>query len=99
MPAGEADTVTVPGARAVHRAAGNNALPAVGTGTVRRILTAPRGAEATGVTATPDGQTLFVNIRHPGERTTRRGTPVGNRPDREPPGRPRSAAMAVHRSR
>lgn len=96
------------GDRAVHRAAGNNALLAAdtGTGTVRRFLTAPRGAEVTGVTATPDGQTLFVNIQHPGERTTRWGTPdaadpraVSNWPDREPHGRPRSATVAVHRPR
>ncbi|WP_431991028.1 PhoX family protein [Streptomyces albogriseolus] len=94
------------GDRAVHRQAGNNALLAADTrtATVRRFLTAPRGAEVTGVTAAPDGRTLFVNIQHPGERTARWGTPdaadpraVSNWPDREPHGRPRSATVAVHR--
>ena len=37
------------------------------TGETRRFLTAPRHCEVTGVTATPDGKTLFVGIQHPGE--------------------------------
>ncbi|MEW2067471.1 alkaline phosphatase PhoX [Streptomyces sp. NPDC007346] len=90
----------------LHRAAGNNALLAAdpATGEVRRFLTAPRGAEVAGVTGTPDGQTLFVNIQHPGERTARWGAPdakspraVSNWPDHTPTGRPRSATVAVHR--
>jgi secreted PhoX family phosphatase len=91
----------------IHRTAGNNALLAADptTGKVRRFLTAPRGAEVTGVTSTPDGHTLFVNIQHPGERTARWGTPtpetphaVSNWPDHNPHGRPRSATVAVHRT-
>ena len=35
----------------------------------RRFLTAPRGAEVTGLAESPDGKTLFVNIQHPGENT------------------------------
>ncbi len=38
--------------------------------TFKRFLTAPKGAEITGVTESPDGRTLFVNIQHPGEDTT-----------------------------
>ncbi|MEV4679980.1 PhoX family protein [Streptomyces kurssanovii] len=95
------------GPSAAHRAAGNNALLAADTtdGTVRRFLTAPRGAEVTGVTATPDGRTLFVNIQHPGERTARWGAPdaddpgaVSTWPGGRADGRPRSATVAVHRS-
>jgi len=41
--------------------------------TLKRLLVAPRGAEITGVTETPDGQALFVNIQHPGENTGRAG--------------------------
>lgn len=37
--------------------------------TFRRFLTAPRGAEVTGVTESPDGKALFINIQHPGENT------------------------------
>lgn len=35
------------------------------TGEIRRFLTGPVGCELTGITATPDGRTLFVNIQHP----------------------------------
>jgi secreted PhoX family phosphatase len=37
--------------------------------TLRRFLVAPRGAEVTGLTESPDGRALFVNIQHPGENT------------------------------
>ena len=36
----------------------------------KRFLTAPQGAEVTGLTESPDGKALFVNIQHPGENTT-----------------------------
>lgn len=32
---------------------------------VNRFLVGPRGCEVTGVTATPDGKTMWVNIQHP----------------------------------
>ncbi len=35
----------------------------------RRFLTAPLGAEVTGVAESPDGKALFINIQHPGENT------------------------------
>jgi uncharacterized protein len=38
--------------------------------TFKRFLTAPKGAEVTGVAESPDGKTLFINIQHPGENTT-----------------------------
>jgi uncharacterized protein len=37
--------------------------------TFKRFLTAPLGAEVTGVAESPDGKVLFVNIQHPGENT------------------------------
>lgn len=37
------------------------------TGEIRRFLTAPPHAEVTGITATPDGKTMFIGIQHPGE--------------------------------
>jgi len=40
---------------------------AVTTSTLRRFLVGPRDCEITGVTDTPDGRTMFVNIQHPGE--------------------------------
>jgi uncharacterized protein len=38
--------------------------------TFKRFLTAPLGAEVTGVAESPDGKVLFVNIQHPGENTS-----------------------------
>ena len=35
----------------------------------KRFLTAPKGAEVTGLAESPDGRALFVNIQHPGENT------------------------------
>ena len=35
----------------------------------KRFLTAPKGAEVTGLSESPDGKTLFINIQHPGENT------------------------------
>jgi hypothetical protein len=37
--------------------------------TLRRFLVGPRECEITGLTETPDGRALFVNIQHPGEAT------------------------------
>ncbi|NHC07818.1 PhoX family protein [Azonexus fungiphilus] len=45
--------------------AGTDATPA----TLRRFLVGPKGCEITGITETPDGKTIFVNIQHPGENT------------------------------
>lgn len=39
------------------------------TATFKRFLVGPKGAEITGITETPDGCALFVNIQHPGENT------------------------------
>jgi uncharacterized protein len=35
--------------------------------TLRRFLVGPKDCEITGITETPDGRALFVNIQHPGE--------------------------------
>jgi len=40
------------------------------TATLRRFLVGPKGCEITGITETPDGKAIFVNIQHPGESTT-----------------------------
>jgi secreted PhoX family phosphatase len=39
------------------------------TATFKRFLVGPKGAEITGITETPDGRALFINIQHPGENT------------------------------
>lgn len=69
-----------------------------GTGDIRRFLVGPTRAEITGITSTPDGRSLFVNIQHPGDS----GTPdeprvSSNWPDFSATGRPRSATIVISR--
>jgi len=87
---------------------GNNQMLAADpvTGTVRRFLTGPVGCEITGIIATPDLSTLFVNIQHPGEPALAHpprnnpGAPmaVSTWPDGASGGRPRSATIAIRRA-
>ena len=83
---------------------GNNQMLAadVTTGEIRRFLTGPAGCEVTGITMSPDGRTMFVNIQHPGEPASERSNPdtpraVSNWPDQNPNGRPRAATVAIRR--
>lgn len=85
---------------------GNNQLLAADptTGETRRFLVGPRGCEITGLAFSPDHQTMFVNIQHPGESTTALGSPsvanpraVSNWPDYDPAGRPRPATLAIRK--
>ena len=48
---------------------GNNSLLCADpvSGEIRRFLVGPKECEVTGMSFTPDGKTLFVNIQHPGE--------------------------------
>ena len=52
-----------------HARFGNNQLLAADpdSGEIRRFLQGCRGQEITGITATPDERTLFINLQHPGE--------------------------------
>jgi len=77
---------------------------ALGEANLRRFLVAPKGSEVTGLTETPDGKTLFVNIQHPGELTPKLGTGSaftfqsqwpGVGPAYGPAGRPRSATIVI----
>ena len=72
---------------------GNNQVLAADpqTGEVRRFLTVPRGAEASGCVLTPDAKTMFLNVQHPGE------TQPSTWPDGVAGGRPRSATVVVRR--
>ncbi|WP_240636088.1 PhoX family protein [Caldimonas tepidiphila] len=67
-------------------------------GEMRRFLLGPHGCEVTGLTATPDLRTFFVNIQHPGEPPGDRSDPA--RPTRhsawpDGSGRPRSATVVI----
>lgn len=68
---------------------------------LRRFLTAPVDAQFSGMSETPDGRTLFVNVQHPGDTTAfadieqpahyRSHWPDGG------DARPRSATLAISR--
>jgi uncharacterized protein len=62
----------------------------VETGEIRRFLVGPIGQEVTGVVATPDLRTLFVNIQHPGDGRTSNWPDGGS-------ARPRSACVVITR--
>jgi secreted PhoX family phosphatase len=68
---------------------------------VRRFLTSPMNCEVTGMTTTPDGKTLFINIQHPGEDAPATNpTQFSNWPHTQgygPSGRPRSATVVITR--
>lgn len=77
---------------------GNNQMQVADpkTGELKRFLVGPVGAEVTGITATPDFRTLFVNIQHPGEGSTP-GNLLSAWPD-GPGERPRSSTVIVTRN-
>ncbi|MBB4086016.1 PhoX family protein [Sphingomonas carotinifaciens] len=56
-------TSTVQGASATVQARVGKAPGA----SLKRFLVGPKGCEITGITSSPDGTSLFVNIQHPGE--------------------------------
>ena len=83
---------------------GNNQLLVadVNSGEVKRFLTGPAGCEITGITSTPDGRHLFINIQHPGETPSERSDPakptaVSSWPDGIRGGRPRSATIVIRK--
>ena len=68
---------------------------------LRRFLVGPKGCEITGITATPDLKTLFINIQHPGENTTLAnmlaGVPESTWPSTVAGTRPRSATVVIRK--
>ena len=69
---------------------------------LRRFLVGPKDCEITGIAETPDGQSLFVNIQHPGEDTPSSaiGTPASYTSHWPDGGltRPRSATIVITRT-
>ncbi|MCB1393193.1 PhoX family phosphatase [Nitrobacter sp.] len=81
---------------------GNNAMLCADpqTGEIRRFLTGPLGQEITGVTTTPDGRTMFVNVQHPGAHTSADEFAHGGPGSHWPAGGstvPRSATLVITR--
>ncbi len=54
---------------------------------VRRFLVGPRGAEITGITLSPDGRSLWINVQHPG----------GSYPASDGHSRPRATTVLIRR--
>jgi hypothetical protein len=72
------------------------------SGRIRRFLTGPKGCEITGITMTPDGTSMFINIQHPGETASERSDPaqplaVSNWPDGAAADRPRSSTIVIRK--
>ncbi len=67
---------------------------------LRRFLVGPKGCEVTGITETPDGKSMFVNIQHPGEDTSAANlaTPDSTWPSTLVGRRPRSATIVITRT-
>lgn len=79
---------------------GNNQMLCAdpGTAEIRRFLTGPVGQEITGVTTTPDGRTMFINVQHPGATTTAENFKAGTLASHWPDGGaayPRSATVVI----
>jgi len=68
---------------------------------IRRFLVGPKQSEVTGVFMTPDAQTMFVGIQHPGERpddtpgNPSNPTEFSSFPGGAGSGRPRSTLIVV----
>ena len=94
--------------RGDHERFGNNQMLVadVVSGEIRRFLTGPKGCELAGLTATPDGRNLFINVQHPGEVSGGRanaaqamagsGWPASQFAELTG-GRPRSATVVIRR--
>ncbi|WP_394673351.1 PhoX family protein [Limnobacter sp.] len=74
---GDGETVTVDNTKA----GGGTVSTRIGTvGTLRRLVVGPRDCEITGLTESPDGKALFINIQHPGEDTDDLNAPTSSWP-------------------
>ena len=66
---GAAKAVTGTNAAGATRTVNTFVGAAPGATKLRRFLVGPKDCEVTGLTESPDGKALFVNIQHPGEET------------------------------
>ena len=68
---------------------------------LKRFLVRPVQCEITGITSTPDGRSLFVNIQHPGEDASNPAAPTSSWPASQTgaagSSRPRSATIVITR--
>ncbi len=64
------NNLAVPSNAGANQTVNTFAGKAASAATLRRFLVGPKGCEITGITETPDGKTIFVNVQHPGENTS-----------------------------
>jgi secreted PhoX family phosphatase len=95
--------------RGDYQRLGNNQMLVadVASGEIRRFLTGPKACEITGISATPDARSLFINVQHPGEAAGGRSSPSAPLAGSGWPanqfagvtgGRPRSATLVIRRA-
>jgi len=76
-----------------------NAGKYAASSSLKRFLVGPKGCEITGITETPDGKTIFVNIQHPGENTNNEDLANPSKYESHWPNggsaRPRSATIVI----
>lgn len=68
-----------------------------GRAITRLIYLAPHGAEVTGPAFTPDGETLFLSVQHPGEDSKTLDQATTRWPDFDPKTPPRPAVVVLTR--
>jgi len=75
---------------------GNNQMLVADSKTrqLKRFLVGPVDAEVTGITFTPDMKTMFINIQHPGDRSTPTKL-TSHWPANDGSSRPRSATVII----
>ncbi len=66
------------------------------TRTMKRFLVGPVDCEITGISFTPDMKTMFINVQHPGDRSTVTKL-TSNWPANDAVSRPRSATVIITR--
>jgi len=62
----------------IYAGQGNNQMLCADpvSGEIKRFLVGPSGCEITGLTFTPDGKTMFINVQHPGEASGHPNSPA-----------------------
>jgi secreted PhoX family phosphatase len=96
-PFGTSGVLTVPRGYVADVRAANVRLFEHGT-----LYAAHFNADGTGIVATPDGRSLFINIQHPGEPASERSDPAAPKaistwPDGPAGGRPRAATVVIRK--
>ncbi|GIQ65052.1 hypothetical protein PACILC2_36200 [Paenibacillus cisolokensis] len=86
--------------KGVYKSFKNNGLFVIPTagpakGEALQFASGPRECEMTGPFFTPDEQTLFLSIQHPGENTTDLNNPTSRWPHRKGDTKARSAVVAI----